>query len=220
MAVLRFIQELLGIRPGITKGPQSRNVKKDVESERQHFLGADSGQCRGEDSGKPFPPLKKNRPEIDYQWWSQPLFQHGIDHRDQLAVFRRIDVSLGHDLGDLGHAAFAVELFEWWIEPLLVPDGQSLQYDKIDMFAAFKVPVNVGLRQADLARNIGKAHVFQSVFLEEEQGGAEDRFLALFDLGGLASPLESGQFGSWHIGNFRSLDKRPIVAYLKTNGLL
>jgi uncharacterized protein DUF5069 len=53
MAVLRFIQELLGIRPGITKGPQSRNVKKDVESERQHFLGADSGQCRGEDSGKP-----------------------------------------------------------------------------------------------------------------------------------------------------------------------
>ena len=104
MPVLRFIQELLGIRPGITKGPQSRNVKKDVESERQHFLGADSGQCRGEDSGKPFPPLKKNRPEIDYQWWGQPLFQHGIDDRDQLAVFRRIDVSLGHDGGDLGHA--------------------------------------------------------------------------------------------------------------------
>src|ERR1700760_139214 len=162
MAVLRFIQELLGIRPGVTKGPQSRNVKKDVESERQHFLGADSGQCRGKDSGQPFPPLKKNGPEIDYQWWSQPLFQHGIDDRDQLAVFRRVDVSLGHDLGHLGHAAFAVEPFEWWIESLLVPDGQSLQYDKVDMFAAFKVPVNVGLRQADLARNIGQAHVFQS----------------------------------------------------------
>ena len=73
MAMLRFIQELLGIRPGITKSPQSRNVKKDVESEQKHFLGADGGQCRGEDSGKPFPPLK-NVDKIRNYWFDSTCF--------------------------------------------------------------------------------------------------------------------------------------------------
>ena len=72
--------------------PDSRRERfKDFDSGRNAVNGSIfsaliAGSGRGEDSGKPFPPLKKNGPEIDYVWCGQPLFQHRIDDRDQPAL--------------------------------------------------------------------------------------------------------------------------------------